>query len=551
VQHARSRSFSWPLLLLLFSLSVMLGTAWKAHQLQEQRHQTAMQLLHDYAAFGAWSYQQQLGNELQEVAWQVINPVMHRELHHGIRVPDAGSLLRYRAQSLRDCHCDSITRPSSYFSFTLGIDTIAVAGDSLSDAARRDITASLTRYLRPTEGAPRSRMALLGPLETVPSLVSYGLMPTERMDTLVYGFVFDSASLTPTFEAVLARRDLLPSAVSRGQTGREILALEVRDRDDRVLYRDPRWPERSLVAEERLPDRAGGLLVRMTVLPSMAGALVAGGFTPNEVPVLLGVVGLASLLAIVAVVQLRRENQLARIRSEFVASVSHELRTPLAQIRLFLDTLRLKRYSTDDQREWLVGHLARETTRLEHLVDNVLHFSRMERNGSGMLVLELVNLEALIRETAEGFAPLAQSRRVTIDLDLAPALEARVDSARLRQILLNLLDNAVKFGPASQRVAVRLAEKSGQIQLRVEDQGPGVPLNERETIWEPYYRGARAGESAVGGSGIGLAIVRDAVRRMGGEARVEDAPGGGAAFVVELPLAAYAVQPAGMKGSEG
>jgi signal transduction histidine kinase len=524
------------MLLLLCSLSVLLGTAWQAERLQQQRHQTAVQLLHDYAAFGAWTYRQQLAIQIEESAWQTLNPVTHRDLHHSARMPSAASLIGYRARSLSDCRCDSTTRPSSYFSFVLGADSLNVAGEPLESAARASINRSLTSYLRDPNPPARHRMGILGPFEAVPSLVSYTLMPTDWADTVVYGFVVDRASLVPTFQKILARPDLLPSAVSHGKRGNEILALEVRNRNGEVLYTDPRWPEQALVAEERLEPDQAGLVVRTTVLPAAASDLVAGGFSPNELPILLGVVLLAALMAIVALVQLRRETQLARIRSEFVASVSHELRTPLAQIRLFLDTLRLKRYHTDDQREWLVGHLTRETTRLEHLVDNVLLFSRMERNGSAPMAVELVELESLIRETAEGFAPLAQSRKVTLDLDLAPGLESRIDPGRLRQVLLNLLDNAVKFGPAGQRVTIRLARVNDQAELRVEDCGPGVPAGERQAIWEPYFRGARAGEAAVGGSGIGLAIVKDAVLRMQGEIRVESAPSGGAAFVVELPL---------------
>lgn len=538
MQHPRSRSFSWPLALLLFSLCVMLGTAWKAHQLQRQRQATAEQLLHDYAAFGAWSYQRQLAIQLEEAAWQVVNPIMHREVHQMVRVPNANSLIKYRTQSLIDCRCDSTTRPSSYFSFTLGVDTMLVAGDSLSPAARRTIASAIADFVREPETPSRPRSAILGPGGEVNSLFAYGLMPTVRMDTIVYGFVIDRASLAPTFEMLLRRPNLLPEAVSRGKAGNELLAVEIRDRDGNLLYRDRNWPAGTMVAEERLSPTDGGLLVRMTVHPAAANALVTGGFSRIDIPILLGVVGLAFLLAVVAVVQLRREQQLTRIRSEFVASVSHELRTPLAQIRIFLDTLRLKRYSTDDQREWLVGHLARETTRLEHLVDNVLHFSRLERNGGGPTALELADVGTIVRETADGFAPLAGSRRVRLDLDLAASVEARIDPARFRQVLLNLLDNAVKFGPAGQQIRIRLADAGGKVTLRVEDQGPGVPEAERAAIWEPYFRGARAGEAAVGGSGIGLAIVHDAVRRMGGRVWVEDVPGGGAAFVVELPSAA-------------
>jgi len=536
VQRPRSRSFSWPLLLLVLSLGVMLGTAWKAHQLSRQQRRTAEQLLHDYAAFAAWSYSQQLSNALQEVAWQVVNPVMHRELHQSTGFPDALDLIRYRLQSLNECRCDSITRPSTYFAFTLGADTIGTAGDQLTPVARGSINAVLTSHIRNHDGGPASRMGILGPLDEVPTLVAYSLMPTVGLDTIVYGFVYDRASLGPTFADELVRGDLLPRTVSRGRPNHELLAIEVRDHRGELLYRDRNWPAGTLVAEETLPDRAAGLIVRTTVRPEAAAELVTGGFPRVQLPILLGVVGLALLMAVVAIVQLRRENQLARIRSEFVASVSHELRTPLAQIRLFLDTLRLKRYSTDDQREWLVGHLVRETTRLEHLVDNVLQFSRLDHEKAGKLALAQVDLGEVTRETVAAFAPLALSRRAEVSMELAEGLEARLDPARFRQLLLNLLDNAVKFGPPGQRIQVTLGGVEGRARLRVADQGPGVPQSEREVIWEPYYRGASAERAAVGGSGIGLAIVHDAVARMSGRVWVEEALGGGAAFIVELPL---------------
>ena len=551
MQRPRSRSFSWPLLLLLLSLSVMLGTAWKAHQLSRQQRQTAEQLLGDYAAFAAWSYQQQLSNALEEVAWQVVNPVMHQDLHRSADLPDASDLAGYRAQSLRDCHCDSVTRPDTYFSFVLGSDTLATAGVPLTPAAVGSVVGSLNDHLRGRRDRPVSRLGVLGPFPEVPSLVAYGLMPTARLDTVVYGFVYDRASLGPTFTNLLAAADLLPKAVSRGRRNEDIIALQVLDRNGDLLYRDANWPAGTLVAEERLPDRGGGLVVRTTVRPEAASALVAGGFSRVQLPVLFGVVGLALLMAIVAVVQLRRENQLARLRSDFVASVSHELRTPLAQIRLFLDTLRLKRYNTDDQREWLLGHLVRETTRLEHLVDNVLQFSRLDHTGTSRMALERVDLARIIGETVEAFGPLAHSRRVELDTGLAEGLSATMDPARFRQLLLNLLDNAVKFGPPGQHISVTLERAGDHGLLRVADHGPGVPESEREAIWEPYYRGASAERAAVGGSGIGLAIVKDVAGRIGGRVWVEAVPGGGAAFLVQVPLAPAVETPEATNGRHG
>ena len=111
------------------------------------------------------------------------------------------------------------------------------------------------------------------------------------------------------------------------------------------------------------------------------------------------------------------------------------------------------------------------------------------------------------------------------------------DQATLRQLVLNLLDNAVKFGPAGQHVRLSVSRSNGSARLTVSDQGPGVPERERERIWEPYYRGTDEAARAVGGSGIGLSLVREIAGSFGGTATVAPAPGGGAEFSVTIPVA--------------
>jgi signal transduction histidine kinase len=248
------------------------------------------------------------------------------------------------------------------------------------------------------------------------------------------------------------------------------------------------------------------------------------------------VVGLLGLgLSIAAVAQLRREGQLSRLRSDFVTAVSHELRTPLAQIRLFLDTLRLRRYDTDAQRDWLLGHLVRETTRLEHLVENVLAISRLERGATPAILREPADLSQEVRDAVVAFEPLAASRRAGLITRVEPGVLVGVEREALRQLLLNLFDNAVKFGPPGQQIEVTVRDHDCQVELTVKDQGPGVAAAEREQIWEPYYRGRGESVRAVGGSGIGLAIARDIATRAGGTSEVRSPPEGGAEFVIRLP----------------
>jgi signal transduction histidine kinase len=119
--------------------------------------------------------------------------------------------------------------------------------------------------------------------------------------------------------------------------------------------------------------------------------------------------------------------------------------------------------------------------------------------------------------------------------ELLPGVIAPVDKSALRQTLLNLLDNAVKYGPTAQTVVVAMAAEHGLVRVAVEDEGPGIALAERDRIWTPFYRLERDANSAVAGSGIGLAVVRELVTQHGGRVWVERGRTGGARFVVELP----------------
>jgi signal transduction histidine kinase len=140
------------------------------------------------------------------------------------------------------------------------------------------------------------------------------------------------------------------------------------------------------------------------------------------------------------------------------------------------------------------------------------------------------------RDVLNEFAPLAAPHGMSITLDGEPTVTAMLQRGALRQILLNLLDNAMKYGGDGTAVSVAVTSiPGGGARLVVEDNGPGVPATERERIWRPFERGGAARQRAAGGSGIGLTIVREIAEEHGGRAWVEQAAGNGARFVVELP----------------
>jgi len=331
----------------------------------------------------------------------------------------------------------------------------------------------------------------------------------------------------------LARDPVLPASLTRGEPLGELVTVTVvLDRD--VLARRGPADTTGFAATHSLGPVFGGLAVHVALTRSLAPRLVIGGLPRSRLPFLAAVLGLALVLAVTGMLQLRREGRLVRLREEFVAGASHELRTPLAQIRLFAETLRLDRVRDEAEREHALVVVEREARRLEHLVENLLHFSRAER-GTQRIAPESVDLGALTREIVSDFAPLAEKAGVRIRVEGVGGSRARADPAAWRQVVLNLLDNAAKYGGRGTEVVVELGADGAGHRLTVADQGPGVAIADRQRIWERFWRGAGAHEAGVAGTGIGLATVRDLVALHGGDCRVEANAPRGARFVVRLP----------------
>jgi signal transduction histidine kinase len=175
-----------------------------------------------------------------------------------------------------------------------------------------------------------------------------------------------------------------------------------------------------------------------------------------------------------------------------------------------------------------------------HLVENILHFSRAERRMA-RLGPEPIDLSRTVAEIVEDWLPLANAADIRVRTQLAADVHAVADRSALRQMVLNLLDNAVKYGPAMQTVTIgtsAITTPAGtRARVWVDDQGDGIPPRERERVWESFYRLDRHASSSVAGSGIGLYVVRELARQQDGDAWVEDAPEVGARIVIDLPVA--------------
>ena len=224
-----------------------------------------------------------------------------------------------------------------------------------------------------------------------------------------------------------------------------------------------------------------------------------------------------------------------QMKSDFVSTISHELRTPLTSIYGFAETLlRRDELFTSVERSTFIGYIASESERLTKIVDALLNVARLD-TGDLQVQLAPTELEPVLSEAVRSQEELAGFNGHRFVLDLPSArLAAQADREKLRQILANLLDNAVKYSPAGGTVTVAARRRSEVVELRVSDEGVGVPEGEQERIFRKFYRGPGGNG---GGTGLGLFIARGLVAAMGGRIWVESAEGHGSSFIFELPLA--------------
>jgi two-component system phosphate regulon sensor histidine kinase PhoR len=325
-------------------------------------------------------------------------------------------------------------------------------------------------------------------------------------------------------------------------------AVLVVDADERVLLANPRL--RELFSSPGAPVPLDGRTLleavrQRDVVDTLRAALRAGETREREVAI--GAAGERAVRFQVApfvqpdgsrgavavfhdVTELRRVESMRR---DFVANASHELKTPLTSIRGYAE--RLSDQKLPDGAVRAVEAIAGNARRLQVLVEDLLELSRIE-SGSMPLRPEAVSTAELARRLLADLDPRLRAGQLEADVDAAGDTGAWVDRRALEQILVNLLDNAIKYTPAGGRIAVRIGEgEGGRLQLAVEDTGIGIPRKDLPRIFERFYRVDPGRSRALGGTGLGLAIVKHLVQAVGGQVGVESQPGHGSCFWVALP----------------
>jgi two-component system phosphate regulon sensor histidine kinase PhoR len=239
---------------------------------------------------------------------------------------------------------------------------------------------------------------------------------------------------------------------------------------------------------------------------------------------------------------LTEERALEELKGEFIATVSHELRTPLAAIYGSAQTLLREDIALDEaDTKRLLDVIAQESERLSRIADDILYASNLD-SGQFVLGEKRIDLRALAQDVVDEMrACFAARQEISIELSIPAALDSVAgDPDKLRQVLINLIDNAVKYSPGGGRVELAIEPREGGVRISVRDQGIGIAALEQRRIFGKFYRVDPDLTRGVGGTGLGLYICRELVRRMEGRLSVSSEEGKGSTFAVDLPVATAA-----------
>ncbi|NUN69035.1 MAG: GHKL domain-containing protein [Bacteroidetes bacterium] len=280
-----------------------------------------------------------------------------------------------------------------------------------------------------------------------------------------------------------------------------------------------------------LPDH----VVKVRMLGSTVEEAARTRFRENMALIIaLNIVLLAG--AVMAYRMIKREMELVALRTDFVSNVSHELRTPLALIRMFAETLEMKRVKTEAKRQEYYSIILHETERLTRLINNILNFSRME-SRTRRYTFAPADLNALIGSVLTVYSYRLETLGFTVETSLAPELPLiTADEEAIAEALHNLIDNAIKYSGERKFLRLTTAVEQDAVRITVQDRGIGIPQEHQGKVFEKFYRVSQGLVHTAKGSGLGLAIVHHIVHAHSGTITVQSEPGSGSTFTVTLPV---------------
>lgn len=490
-------------------------------------HAAVDRSLERLAEIASWQLTEQVGGRLEDALEQTLWPVRQFGVVGDDGFPPVEAFVGF-APDPTDCPCPLPFAARFYFRLDLETRQLTTSGELLDQRQEAALGDALDQVLR-----QRTAEAVLAPWtdQSGATYLALTVLPDRSgRPRGAYGAAVPPSALGPILDRAITEAELLPASVLPRGDHSDLYVTKVRDHVGRSLFERVGGAASDYGGSAVLGDGLGRMRIDHRLTEAARAALTPGAAAPPWI--------MASLLVAVAMLfwaafrSLATERRLLATQRRFVTAISHDLRTPLTQIRLYAEMLRLGRVRSDGERTSCLDFIDLESRRLSHVIENAL---AVGRGPEEMPPLEPVDIGPLAREEIaryEGLAPGASIRFTGPDRRIT----ARARPDPVRRILVNLMDNAVKYAPGRGGIDVGLEVRGDRVRLSVVDRGPGIDPADRERVFRPFVR-LDQGWGHTTGSGLGLAVVRDLVGALGGSVWIESVEPTGTAVVVELERA--------------
>jgi len=477
---------------------------WQAYNSVNQQRQVAQKVLLEFAQLAAEEYARRI---MSDIGYQGY----FRDLGQWRQKLDASARSNPNQPAPPLSQCGGLNQNSiaSYYFFTKENKVIFSADDCSEQRLYSFIRAQL-RSFDPNSLAKAPYAVIHTEYEQQPISLVIAIKDRE-----LYGFLVDRIKLANKLHDSFEKSPLLPKALAAGKATNDMIDLSMFDHLNNELIKAKLLYSSTLIATKTLTTEYSSIFnqyrIEVSINPSSVEQLIIGGLPSNNLPLVILTLLVTVFVFIISIFQIRKEKNLNLLRENFIAEVSHELRTPLTQIRMFSEMLFNKKSRNETESLKYAEIIHRESLRLNHLIDNILKYSQSKSSQMESIDLPLVSqdIAVVVAEAIAEFEPLATQKNSVIDSHLI-SCEIPIEPYSVKRILINLLDNAIKYGPENQfiRVDTSLNKQNRLYRLTVTDQGPGIPKSEFKNIWQPYYRLSVEKHKAITGTGIGLYLVK-------------------------------------------
>ncbi len=514
--------------MMLINVAVLLGFVWQIHQERKQQQAMVHAVLTDYAALAGQQFIRQIKSQIGYASMYDLSQLWlspdnpHAAIINYLETPDTE--LTTTRQRIRN----TIQ--------AIGIYQLASASLTAIEHPRLNrLDPSLVSVEAIKSQLPIDRF--LAVHDNHPGLSFTALLAINPEHVVVVNF--SPALVSEVFAFIISNRALLPEVLLKSDTavqGNAGLSLQLNAPNQQTLWQvgdlTPDMPQHRSLLDHDYGEFFIGHELLVGLDQQLAEQLIIGGLPQTQLPRLLALVLLSSGSLLMLLLLLNRDRKIIQQQQRFIARASHELKTPLTQIRLFAETLALQRHPDAATQDTYINIIHKESVRLSQLIENILHQHQIEQGTTTSFesTIELIAwLHTLIQEQQLLMAD------TTININSSHAIDLTTDANQLKQVLINLLDNAVKFGPPKQTIDIAVAANDQQVSITLTDQGPGIPAAQRPHIWQAYHRLSRDEHRGINGHGLGLSIAQKLVHNLGGNIHNLDCERG-ACFQITLPL---------------